>query len=54
MVLVKLCLVFHWDQVEVAGKSDWDLGVASDSCNRKGKIEVNPSNGYWFLSLRDK
>ncbi|XP_059932983.1 E3 ubiquitin-protein ligase TRIM7 isoform X2 [Gadus macrocephalus] len=44
----------HYWEVEVAGKSDWDLGVASESCNRKGKIEVNPSNGYWFLSLRDK
>ncbi|CAL8326149.1 unnamed protein product [Lota lota] len=44
----------HYWEVEVAGKSDWDLGVASESCNRKGKIEVTPSNGYWFLSLRDK
>ncbi|KAG7256363.1 hypothetical protein CRUP_034794 [Coryphaenoides rupestris] len=44
----------HYWEVEVAGKSDWDLGVASESCNRKGKIEVTPSNGYWFLSLRDR
>ncbi|XP_058638338.1 E3 ubiquitin-protein ligase TRIM39 isoform X1 [Onychostoma macrolepis] len=43
----------YWE-VEVDGKTDWDLGVASHSCNRKGKITVSPSNGYWFLSLRDK
>ncbi|TRY55509.1 hypothetical protein DNTS_014026 [Danionella cerebrum] len=44
----------HYWEVEVGEKSDWDLGVASHSCNRKGKIKVSPSNGYWFLSLRDK
>ncbi|CAL8241329.1 unnamed protein product [Merluccius merluccius] len=44
----------HYWEVEVGGKSDWDLGVASESSNRKGKIEVTPSNGYWFLSLRDR
>lgn len=42
------------EQVEVGKKTDWDLGVARHSINRKGKIEVTPSNGYWFLSLRDK
>ncbi|XP_059381641.1 E3 ubiquitin-protein ligase TRIM39-like [Carassius carassius] len=44
----------HYWEVEVDGKTDWDLGVASHSSNRKGKIIVSPSNGYWFLSLRDK
>uniref|UniRef100_A0A8C1QXB3 E3 ubiquitin-protein ligase TRIM39-like n=1 Tax=Cyprinus carpio TaxID=7962 RepID=A0A8C1QXB3_CYPCA len=44
----------HYWEVEVDGKTDWDLGVASHSCNRKGKITVSPSNGNWFLSLRDK
>ncbi|XP_041724280.1 E3 ubiquitin-protein ligase TRIM39 isoform X1 [Coregonus clupeaformis] len=44
----------HYWEVEVGGKTDWDLGVASSSINRKGKIMVSPSNGYWFLSLRDK
>ncbi|KAL2079725.1 hypothetical protein ACEWY4_025469 [Coilia grayii] len=44
----------HYWEVEVGGKSDWDVGVASHSISRKGKITVNPSNGYWFLSLRDK
>ncbi|XP_068611779.1 E3 ubiquitin-protein ligase TRIM68 [Brachionichthys hirsutus] len=44
----------HYWEVEVGGKTDWDLGVAKQSINRKGKIDINPSNGYWFLSLRDK
>ncbi|XP_054457943.1 zinc-binding protein A33 [Anoplopoma fimbria] len=44
----------HYWEVEVGRKTDWDLGVAKQSINRKGKIEVTPSNGYWFLSLRDK
>ncbi|CAG06103.1 unnamed protein product [Tetraodon nigroviridis] len=41
-------------QVDVGGKTDWDLGVASRSVNRKGKITVSPAHGYWFLSLRDQ
>lgn len=40
--------------MEVGGKTDWDLGVASWSVNRKGKITVSPAHGYWFLSLRDR
>lgn len=44
----------HYWEVEVGGKTDWDLGVASRSVNRKGKITVSPAHGYWFLSLRDR
>ncbi|CAJ1053395.1 E3 ubiquitin-protein ligase TRIM39-like [Xyrichtys novacula] len=44
----------HYWEVEVGGKTDWDLGVASCSVNRKGKITVSPAHGYWFLSLRDR
>lgn len=44
----------YFFQVEVGGKTDWDLGIASQSVIRKGKISVSPSNGYWFLSLRDR
>ncbi|TNN66513.1 Nuclear factor 7, ovary [Liparis tanakae] len=43
----------HYWEVEVGGKTDWDLGVASQCVNRKGKITVSPAHGYWFLSLRD-
>ncbi|XP_073330824.1 E3 ubiquitin-protein ligase TRIM21-like [Pagrus major] len=44
----------HYWEVEVGGKTDWDLGVARWSVNRKGKITVSPAHGYWFLSLRDR
>ncbi|XP_036956438.1 E3 ubiquitin-protein ligase TRIM7-like isoform X3 [Acanthopagrus latus] len=44
----------HYWEVKVGGKTDWDLGVASWSVNRKGKITVSPAHGYWFLSLRDR
>ncbi|XP_020788638.2 E3 ubiquitin-protein ligase TRIM39 [Boleophthalmus pectinirostris] len=44
----------HYWEVEVGSKTDWDLGIASRSVCRKGKITVSPAHGYWFLSLRDK
>ncbi|XP_011490975.2 E3 ubiquitin-protein ligase TRIM39 [Oryzias latipes] len=44
----------HYWEVEVGGKTDWDLGVARQSISRKGKINYTPQNGFWFLSLRDK
>ncbi|KAK0141275.1 E3 ubiquitin-protein ligase TRIM7 [Merluccius polli] len=44
----------HYWEVKVGDKTDWDLGVASHSINRKGKITVSPAHGYWFLSLRDR
>ncbi|XP_043969390.1 E3 ubiquitin-protein ligase TRIM39-like isoform X2 [Gambusia affinis] len=44
----------HYWEVDVSNKTDWDLGVASRSVIRKGKIPVSPANGYWFLSLRDQ
>lgn len=44
----------HYWEVDVGGKTDWDLGVARHSINRKGRVTVSPINGYWFLSLRNK
>ncbi|XP_057698784.1 nuclear factor 7, ovary-like isoform X2 [Corythoichthys intestinalis] len=43
----------HYWEVEVGQKTDWDLGVASQSIRRKGKITVSPAHGFWFMSLRD-
>ncbi len=40
-------------EVQVKGKTKWDLGVARESINRKGKITASPSNGYWSVWLRN-
>nr|XP_055038123.1 butyrophilin subfamily 1 member A1-like [Misgurnus anguillicaudatus] len=39
-------------EVEVKGLSDWFVGVARESANRKGWIKLNPENGYWTMGLR--
>ncbi|KAL0183875.1 hypothetical protein M9458_019571, partial [Cirrhinus mrigala] len=41
-------------EVQVKGKTDWDIGVARVSINRKGKISENPENGYWTIILRNE
>uniref|UniRef100_H2ZT57 B30.2/SPRY domain-containing protein n=1 Tax=Latimeria chalumnae TaxID=7897 RepID=H2ZT57_LATCH len=38
--------------VDVGNKTDWNLGVASESANRKGRIVLNPEQGYWTIVLR--
>ncbi|XP_058877648.1 E3 ubiquitin-protein ligase TRIM39-like [Acipenser ruthenus] len=43
----------HYWQVEVGEKAQWYLGVARDSINRKGKIQLDPNNGYWTVWRRD-
>ncbi|XP_059385942.1 E3 ubiquitin-protein ligase TRIM39-like isoform X2 [Carassius carassius] len=40
-------------EVQVKGKTNWDLGVARESINRKGQITVSPSDGYWTVILRN-
>ncbi|XP_038554858.1 E3 ubiquitin-protein ligase TRIM21-like [Micropterus salmoides] len=39
-------------EVQVKGKTQWDLGVANQSINRKGDIRLSPKNGYWTIWLR--
>ncbi|XP_044049264.1 E3 ubiquitin-protein ligase TRIM21-like [Siniperca chuatsi] len=41
-------------EVQVKGKIDWDLGVARESINRKGKITLSPQKGYWTICLRNE
>ncbi|TNN23497.1 E3 ubiquitin-protein ligase TRIM39 [Liparis tanakae] len=38
-------------EVQVKGKSEWLLGVAKESVNRKGTITLCPLNGYWTIYL---
>ncbi|XP_058637599.1 E3 ubiquitin-protein ligase TRIM39-like isoform X2 [Onychostoma macrolepis] len=40
-------------EVQLKGKSQWDLGVARESINRKGKIRVSPQDGFWVVALRN-
>ena len=41
----------YWDVV-VGAKTAWDLGVARESINRKGKVTLCPDDGYWSICLR--
>ncbi|XP_048059621.1 zinc-binding protein A33-like isoform X2 [Megalobrama amblycephala] len=40
-------------EVQVKGKTEWDLGVARESINRKVQIILTPSNGFWTVWLRN-
>uniref|UniRef100_A0A671VU19 Zinc finger protein RFP-like n=2 Tax=Sparus aurata TaxID=8175 RepID=A0A671VU19_SPAAU len=44
---------FHFE-VQVKGKTDWNIGVARESINRKGTIIRSPQNGYWTIHLRKR
>ncbi|KAK2839904.1 hypothetical protein Q5P01_013644 [Channa striata] len=39
-------------EVQVKGKTEWDVGVGLGSVNRKGGSMLNPEKGYWTLGMR--
>ncbi|XP_034382675.1 pyrin-like [Cyclopterus lumpus] len=39
-------------EVQVKGKTSWDLGVVKESINRKGSISASPEKGFWTMCLR--
>ncbi|XP_029283132.1 E3 ubiquitin-protein ligase TRIM21-like [Cottoperca gobio] len=41
-------------EVQVKGKTDWDLGVTRESINRKGRVPLSPQFGNWTIWLRDR
>ncbi|XP_060736523.1 E3 ubiquitin-protein ligase TRIM39-like isoform X1 [Tachysurus vachellii] len=41
-------------EVQVRGKTEWELGVVRESINRKGEIDsVEPQTGFWTVALRN-
>ncbi|XP_072329339.1 uncharacterized protein [Scyliorhinus torazame] len=42
----------HYWEVEVGDKTNWDVGVARESANRKGGIKLGAGKGYWAVCLR--
>ncbi|XP_039664208.1 E3 ubiquitin-protein ligase TRIM21-like [Perca fluviatilis] len=40
-------------EVQVKRKTEWDLGVARESIDRKGNITLSPEDGYWTIVLRN-
>ncbi|GCB62046.1 hypothetical protein scyTo_0014429 [Scyliorhinus torazame] len=43
----------HSWEVDVGSVTQWNVGVAKESINRKGQIYLSPKNGYWAMALRD-
>lgn len=43
----------YWE-VEVSNKTGWDLGVARGNVHSKGKLTLDPNNGFWVIAHYEK
>ncbi|XP_028677259.2 E3 ubiquitin-protein ligase TRIM39-like isoform X1 [Erpetoichthys calabaricus] len=43
----------HYWEVEVGNKTEWYLGVARESVDRKRRTSLCPEAGYWVICLKD-
>ncbi|KAL7880913.1 hypothetical protein SRHO_G00031670 [Serrasalmus rhombeus] len=41
-------------EVQVSWKTNWDLGVTTESSKRKGEIILSPEDGYWTVWLTNE
>ncbi|GCC33688.1 hypothetical protein chiPu_0012158 [Chiloscyllium punctatum] len=41
----------HYWEVQVGNKTEWGLGVARQSAQRRGEIDPKPETGYWTVGL---
>ncbi|XP_041068921.1 zinc-binding protein A33-like isoform X2 [Carcharodon carcharias] len=41
----------HFWEVEVGNKTEWGVGVARETAERKGEIDPKPETGYWTVGL---
>ncbi|XP_056149340.1 uncharacterized protein si:ch211-14a17.10 isoform X2 [Lampris incognitus] len=41
----------HYWEVSLVGKLCYNLGMASESANRRGILRLQPANGYWTITL---